>query len=760
MPPRDRQICERCRAEVAVSSLFCPMCGHPRASAGADPLVGTLVAERYLLRHKIGQGGSGVIYRAEHVTLHRKVAVKLLHRELAVDDLAVERFRREATTVGEIDNEHIVEVLDFGRAADGRPFLVMELLTGETLQAVLRRDGPLAIDRALDVLTQVGEALMEAHAMGYVHRDLRPGNIFLAHKKGREFVKVLDFGLAKLVEREGEAATTSLGLTFGDPCYMSPEQARGDPVDRRSDIYALGVLAHEMLTGRPPFVGKKVFDVLQLHLEATPPAPSLARPEVPPWLDALVARALAKRAGDRFATVYRVIEAVRAGHDSGAVLSDEAARSEPALEPPPPAPRERPALLAPAEIVAEPGPSASKRLSMAPVAAGSSQRWFADGDDPERTDPDARLVGASLELEAPARSRGGLLVAGGVLVAGVLAAVVVALFLRIDAGPASADPPAPTSSPVLAAADPVAPGATAAEAGATARARSGAGPAATAPTASGAPAASGAPPGASVTAAGGAAPGTSVTAAGGAAPGAAATAAGGAASGATAATSDTATPTPNGAPLADPAPAPTRPLARTVAPGSAAPRTGARAERPAVDEPVTRGAGPPVFDFRKVAEATGGGGGDPEGASPAPLTGLVDDGTAPAELRPPPADRDAAQAEFYVKLGQRALAAGNPGAAEEAFTKARGFDNTNADAIAGLGAVALRHGNAGDATVHLDAAARLAPSSARIQTLRGQAYLAAGKRSEAAAAFKRALKLDPSDAAAVQGFRDATSPAP
>src|SRR5262249_18851685 len=156
-------------------------------------------------------------------------------------------------TVGEIDNEHIVEVLDFGRLGDGRPFLVMELLDGETLQVTLRREGQLAIEPALDVLTQVGEALMEAHAMGYVHRDLRPGNIFLARKRGRRFVKILDFGLAKLVEREGEAATTSLGMTFGDPCYMSPEQARGDPVDRRADLYALGVMAYEMLTGRPPF---------------------------------------------------------------------------------------------------------------------------------------------------------------------------------------------------------------------------------------------------------------------------------------------------------------------------------------------------------------------------------------------------------------------------------------------------------------------------------------------------------------------------
>src|SRR5262249_5159843 len=159
---------------------------------------------------------------------------------------------------------------------------------GETLAAAIKRDGSLPVGRSLDILTQVGEALMEAHAMGYVHRDLRPGNIFLARRRGRsDFVKVLDFGLAKLVEREGEAATTSLGMTFGDPCYMSPEQARGEAVDRRADIYALGIMAYEMLTGQPPFLGQKVFDVLTQHIEAAPTPPSEHKPEVPAWLDAV-----------------------------------------------------------------------------------------------------------------------------------------------------------------------------------------------------------------------------------------------------------------------------------------------------------------------------------------------------------------------------------------------------------------------------------------------------------------------------------------
>src|SRR5262249_6763602 len=159
-----------------------------------------------------------MIYRAEHVTLRRKVAIKVLHNELSRDDLAVERFRREATTVAEIDNEHIVEIHDFGRTPDGRLYLAMELLEGETLDTVIAREGTRTVGRTADILIQVGEAMIEAHAIGYVHRDIRPRNIYLAVRRGKaNYVKLLDFGLAKLVESESGAASTSLGMTFGDP---------------------------------------------------------------------------------------------------------------------------------------------------------------------------------------------------------------------------------------------------------------------------------------------------------------------------------------------------------------------------------------------------------------------------------------------------------------------------------------------------------------------------------------------------------------
>jgi serine/threonine protein kinase len=328
--------CAGCQHAYTETALFCPNCGRPKVrDAHADPLLGKLLGERFLVQERLGQGGSGTIYRAEHVTLRRKVAIKVLHAELSRDDLAVERFRREATTVAEIDNEHIVEIHDFGRAPDGRLYLAMELLEGGTLDAVLEREKQLSVERVADILIQVGEALMEAHAIGYVHRDLRPRNIYLSVRRGKaNFIKLLDFGLAKLVETEGEAASTSLGMTFGDPRYMSPEQARGDRIDRRADIYQLGCVAYEMLTGAPPFSGGRVFDILTKQVTEAPQPLPTRRPGVPLWMEAAVTKMLAKDPANRFATTTRMVEALRRGLDTGEVMEDEVARRRESIPPP------------------------------------------------------------------------------------------------------------------------------------------------------------------------------------------------------------------------------------------------------------------------------------------------------------------------------------------------------------------------------------------------------------------------------------------
>src|SRR3954470_4230264 len=328
--------CAGCQHAYIENALFCPNCGRPKLRESvADPLVGKLLGERFQIIEFIGQGASGTIYRAEHVTLRRKVAIKVLHNELSRDDLAVERFRREATTVAEIDNEHIVEIHDFGRTNDGRLYLAMELLEGETLDAVLAREKTLSVERTADILIQVGEALMEAHAIGYVHRDLRPRNVYLAVGRGKaNFVKLLVFGLAKLVETDAQAASTSLGMTFGDPRYMSPEQARGDRIDRRADIYQLGCVAYEMLTGQPPFTGNRVFDILTKQVTDIPAPLPTRRPGVPLWMEAAVAKMLAKDPENRFATTTRMVEALRRGLETGQIMDDEIARRRESIPPP------------------------------------------------------------------------------------------------------------------------------------------------------------------------------------------------------------------------------------------------------------------------------------------------------------------------------------------------------------------------------------------------------------------------------------------
>ncbi|HEU4729509.1 MAG TPA: protein kinase [Kofleriaceae bacterium] len=328
--------CAGCQQAYIETALFCPNCGRPKVrDTAADPLLGKVLGDRFLVQELLGQGRSGTIYRAEHVTLRRRVAIKVLHTELSRDDLAVERFRREATTVAELDNEHIVEIHDFGRTPDGRLYLAMELLEGETLDTVLARDKQLSIERTADILIQLGEALMEAHAIGYVHRDLRPRNIYLSVRRGKaNFIKLLDFGLAKLVETEGQAASTSLGMTFGDPRYMSPEQARGDRIDRRADIYQLGCVAYEMLTGAPPFSGSRVFDILTRQVTEAPEPLPTRRPGVPLWMEAAVTKMLAKDPDNRFATTSRMVEALRRGLETGEVMEDEVARRRESIPPP------------------------------------------------------------------------------------------------------------------------------------------------------------------------------------------------------------------------------------------------------------------------------------------------------------------------------------------------------------------------------------------------------------------------------------------
>jgi serine/threonine-protein kinase len=275
--------------------------------AAADWMLveGELVGE-YRIERLIGRGSFGAVYRAVHPIIGKSAAVKLLNRECSANPQTVSRFIAEARVVNQIRHRNIVDIFAFGALPDGRQYHVMELLEGEPLDRYLVKHGPLAPDEALPILERIAKALDAAHAAGVVHRDLKPANVFLAvDDDGLAFPKLLDFGIAKLTGRRGEEAAhrTMTGAPLGTPYYMAPEQARGETVDHRADVYAFGVMAHEMLTGRLPFVDDSVLQVLMKHVAEPPPPMSGDNPALSPELDAPVLWMLEKSPAKRPASL-------------------------------------------------------------------------------------------------------------------------------------------------------------------------------------------------------------------------------------------------------------------------------------------------------------------------------------------------------------------------------------------------------------------------------------------------------------------------
>jgi serine/threonine-protein kinase len=239
------------------------------------------------------------------VATERPIALKVLHPQSVSDPTVVARFRREAEACSKLRNSHTVIIYDFDQTEDGVLYLAMELVRGQSLQDIQRASGVLRVDRCLRILDQVAEALGEAHSKGIVHRDMKPENIMVEMREGEDFVKVLDFGIAKIKAGDGAKdapALTAIGQTVGTLEFMSPEQLRGKPLDGRSDIYALGMVAYEMLTGGLPFQkSKSTTEIIQYHLQTPPPPPSSLRPdaEIPPVVDALVQKMCAKTRDER-----------------------------------------------------------------------------------------------------------------------------------------------------------------------------------------------------------------------------------------------------------------------------------------------------------------------------------------------------------------------------------------------------------------------------------------------------------------------------
>jgi len=308
-------------------------CGDP----GTDDLVGHVLDDRYRIDARIGQGGMGAVYRGTHLLMERSVALKVLRPERAEDENAVRRFVREAKSTFRFDHPNCVRVNDFG-IANGLLYLVMEYLDGRTVGEELHYDGPLSTSRVIHVAMQACAALDHAHALNLVHRDLKPDNIMLTRRgNDADFVKVLDFGLAKLFEGPDGFRTTIMsmspltqdGIVFGTPEYMSPEQAMGQPLDQRTDIYSLGVVMYEMLTGMVPFAGATFMAMLTKHVKEAAIPPHERRPElgIRPELSAVVMRCMEKQRDDRPATAAELGDELEAMHRGFSMISGRVPRA-------------------------------------------------------------------------------------------------------------------------------------------------------------------------------------------------------------------------------------------------------------------------------------------------------------------------------------------------------------------------------------------------------------------------------------------------
>jgi len=305
--------CPLCSSELPPNGI-CPSC-HPPAPPSRDGRIGCVLPGGYVIQELIGSGGMACVYRAEQTNLGRTVAVKIVHSHLVGDEATARRFIREARAASRLNHPHSLAVIDFGRTQDGQYYLVMEYVRGRDLARVVAEDGLLAIPRVISIVRQLLDVLSEAHQLGIVHRDLKPDNIIVEQlRTGEDFIKVVDFGLAKLLSTSDDVSITAAGTVCGTPDYMSPEQCRGDALDPRSDLYSVGVILFVLLTGRLPFEAPTPTQALLRHLTAAPPDPRTLVPDrnIPDDLVATTLRALEKNRADRFQSAQEFAEALAA----------------------------------------------------------------------------------------------------------------------------------------------------------------------------------------------------------------------------------------------------------------------------------------------------------------------------------------------------------------------------------------------------------------------------------------------------------------
>jgi len=317
------KICPKCGLRYDGTAAFCTKDGSTLrlSEEASDPRIGQVLLDQFRIEEAIGAGGMGAVYRARQTTLGRDIAIKILHPDMATNPEAVRRFHREARISTALDHPNVVRVFLFGQLPDGSLYLVMELLRGRTLAELLRVEPHLSVPRALHIATQIAAGVGEAHVQGVVHRDVKPENVFLITKgKDQDFVKVLDFGIARLFRNEDQTQATQSGLVFGTARYISPEGAAGEKTDARSDVYSLGVLTYQLLTGETPFPASAPVTLLMQHIHERPPHIKRRQggAEIPDRIADVVMRSLSKNPDGRYDDASDFAEAIReAAHEVG-----------------------------------------------------------------------------------------------------------------------------------------------------------------------------------------------------------------------------------------------------------------------------------------------------------------------------------------------------------------------------------------------------------------------------------------------------------
>jgi serine/threonine-protein kinase len=301
--------CPKCGVEYPDTNTLCPSDGVALEKTD-DALLGKTLIGKYRVDEKLSEGGMGAVYRGTHVLMDKTVAIKVLRPSLAADEKIVARFSREARAASKISHPNAIAVTDIGESEEGIVFLVMEFLAGKTLKDVIRQEGPMSLERAVDIMKQVGDALKVAHDQGVVHRDLKSDNIMLISATVGDHPKVLDFGIAKIIEPETpDAELTAPNLVIGTPQYMSPEQcSQSSYIDSRSDIYSFGVILYEMLVGHVPFTGESPTMVMLKHLQEPVPSVLDERSDIPASIDKVISRAMAKVPDNRYQTITDLLE--------------------------------------------------------------------------------------------------------------------------------------------------------------------------------------------------------------------------------------------------------------------------------------------------------------------------------------------------------------------------------------------------------------------------------------------------------------------